>query len=179
MTNNKHTLKWISAVAGKKKIMILALLVIQAVLGITGVLYALILRKMIDAAVSADLNGFTYWVIVFVGTVALQLVVRAVGRFAEEYTRSSLENRYKEKLFADLLNKEYSDVSRIHSGEWLNRLTSDTVVVSDGMTQIDSRSYRNDSASFWCACSYFGSCSNVWLVYYPGRLAPFIAFLYV
>ena len=136
MTNNKHTLKWISAVAGKKKIMILALLVIQAVLGITGVLYALILRKMIDAAVSADLNGFTYWVIVFVGTVALQLVVRAVGRFAEEYTRSSLENRYKEKLFADLLNKEYSDVSRIHSGEWLNRLTSDTVVVSDGMTQI-------------------------------------------
>ncbi len=136
MTNNNHTLKWISAVAGKNKIMILALLIIQAVLGIAGVLYALILRKMIDAAVAADMNGFAHWIFVFVGIAVMQLIVRALGRFAEEYTCSSLENRYKEKLFASLLEKDYSDVSRIHSGEWLNRLTSDTVVVSDGMTQI-------------------------------------------
>ncbi len=136
MTKNTQTIKWISDVAGKNKIMILALIVIQAVLGIAGVLYALILKDMIDAAVAADMRAFVYWTFIFIGIVGIQLIVRALGRFVEEYTSSTLENCYKEELFTTILHKDYSDVSGVHSGEWLNRLTSDTVVVSGGMTQI-------------------------------------------
>ena len=35
-----------------------------------------------------------------------------------------------------LLRKDYATVSALHSGEWLNRLTSDTVVVAEGYVNI-------------------------------------------
>ena len=34
------------------------------------------------------------------------------------------------------MEKDYASVSMVHSGEWMNRLTSDTVVVANGLTEI-------------------------------------------
>ena len=134
--NNKSTIKWISAIAGRKKLFIFLLVILQSFLGICGVLYALILRSMIDAAINSHTNEFRYYTTLFIVFVVLQILVRAIERFAVEYTRSSLENTYKNKLFSTLLTKDFSDVTKIHSGEWINRLTNDTVVVADAMTHI-------------------------------------------
>ncbi len=134
--NNKPTIKWISAIAGRKKIFILILLLLQSFLGICGVLYALILRSMIDAAINSHMNEFRKYTILFIVLVLIQIAARAIGRFVEEYTRSSLENAYKNRLFSILLTKDFSAVSQTHSGEWVNRLTSDTVVVADAITHI-------------------------------------------
>lgn len=35
-----------------------------------------------------------------------------------------------------ILNRDYASVTAVHSGEWMNRLTSDTVVVADSVSQI-------------------------------------------
>ena len=59
-----------------------------------------------------------------------------VSRLLEEYTRASLENNFKVRLFESLLYQKYSLVASIHSGEWMNRLTSDTIVVANGLIQI-------------------------------------------
>ncbi|MGN9019980.1 hypothetical protein ACTNBM_13060 [Lachnospiraceae bacterium HCP1S3_C3] len=53
-----------------------------------------------------------------------------------ESVRSSMENTFKMNLFAALFNKEYSSVNSVHSEEWMNRMTSDTVICADGMTDI-------------------------------------------
>lgn len=34
------------------------------------------------------------------------------------------------------MGRSYREVTQIHSGEWMNRLTSDTVIVADGLAQI-------------------------------------------
>ena len=51
-------------------------------------------------------------------------------------SRSEIENILKSRLFEVLLKKEYSAVTAVHSGEWINRLTSDTKVTADGITEI-------------------------------------------
>ena len=68
--------------------------------------------------------------------VVFQLALRAVGRTVEEHTRATMENCFKGRLFSALLHKDYAAVTQIHSGEWINRLTSDVVIVADGLTQI-------------------------------------------
>lgn len=138
MNTNKNTsaLVWLGGVAGKKKLYVLVLLTVQAVLGISSVGYALLLRSIVNEAVAGNPTGFWKAIAAFIILLLCQIALRAVNRFFEEYARASLENCFKERLFSSLLVRDYASVTRTHSGEWMNRLTSDTVVVADGLTQI-------------------------------------------
>ena len=120
MKNNK-TIKWLYAVPKGKKIYILLLIIVQMLHGGSGVIYALLLRNIVDSAVDKDNNGFMMNVIFIVALVAAQLTMRAIIRFLNELSRSSLENIFKERLMNCLLNKNYAAVEAVHSGEWLNR----------------------------------------------------------
>lgn len=128
--------QYLNAVTGRGKVNIGILLMLQTLLGISSVFYALFLRDIINGAVAGEEQRFFTAVISFALLVCIQLGLRAMGRFCEEHTRSSLENRLKKRLFSTLLVKDFASVSRVHSGEWMNRLTSDTVVVANGLTEI-------------------------------------------
>ena len=134
MKNN--TLKWLSDVVGKHKINVLLLSLIQALLGGSGVVYALLLRNGIDSAAEKDRSGFVFALVSVVVLVLVQITLRAVVRWLEEHSRSAMENIFKSRLFETLLKKDYASVTGIHSGEWMNRLTSDTKVAADGMVDI-------------------------------------------
>lgn len=136
MKSNSKTLRWLYKVTGKNKIYILLLLIVQAVHGGSGVLYALLLRDIVDNAVDQNVDGFWHYVILTAVLVASQLLMRAAMRFLREYSHAGIENVLKRRLFDQLLRKDYASVSAVHSGEWLNRLTSDTVVVANGFVDI-------------------------------------------
>ena len=133
---NKSALHFINEVAGKSRLYILFLLLVQMVLGISSVFYALLLRGLIDGAVAHDSSKMLTYCILFAALVAGQIALRAVLRFLEEYTKATYENAFKSRLFAGLLTHNYGAVTATHSGEWMNRLTSDTVVVSEGLATI-------------------------------------------
>lgn len=136
MKKSQHTLAWLSQAVGKKKAYILYLAFLQAVLGICSVISALLFRNLIDRAVAGDRAGFAQAVVWLVLLIAGRLTLNAVGHFLYEWTRATLENQFKEGLFACLLRKSYASVTAVHSGEWMNRLTSDTAVVAGGIVEI-------------------------------------------
>ena len=133
---NRQILCWLGQVAGKKKIYIFMLAVLQMASSVVSVADALFLRNIIDAAVAKDSQRFYQGILLFVGLIAIEIILQFVSRLLEEYTRASLENNFKVRLFESLLYQKYSLVASIHSGEWMNRLTSDTVVVANGLIQI-------------------------------------------
>lgn len=128
--------RYLSSVAGKTKTGIAILVLLQALIGIFGVCFALLLRAVINAAVAGEHAEFNRNIVYLIALVCFQLVLQACNRSLEERARSTLENRLKSRLFSSLLYKEYGSVACVHSGEWLNRLTSDTVVTADSMVQI-------------------------------------------
>lgn len=134
--SSQRTWQYLSAVSGKGKVNIGILLVLQSLLGISSVFYALFLRDIINGAVAGEKRQFFLAVVWFALLVCAQLGLRALVRFLEEYSRSAMENRFKKRLFAALMEKDYATVSAVHSGEWMNRLTSDTVLVANGLTEI-------------------------------------------
>lgn len=134
MKNN--SVKWLFSVTGRKKWNILLLMIVQALNGASGVLYALLLRNIVDCAVDSDRNGFRFYVIMIILLVAAQITMRAVIRFLEEFSRSALENLFKQRLLGNILKKDFATISAVHSGEWLNRLTNDTVVVANNSVEI-------------------------------------------
>ncbi len=133
---NKSVLLWLWRVSGADKIKIALITKIQVLLGGSAVLSAWFLRGIIDSAVEKDMRGFWYYGILLIGLTLGQIILRAGLRHFSESCKSSLENRFKHKLFGALLGADYGSVNSVHSGEWMNRLTSDTKVVADGLTDI-------------------------------------------
>lgn len=136
MKKQETALRWLSRTAGKDKLYIGLLVLTQAILGGSGVLYAVLLRDLIDAAVAHSREGMWRSAVYLVLLVLSQLLLRALSRFLREFSASSLENRFKKRLFSCLLRKDYASVTAVHSGEWMNRLTSDTAVVSKAMVNL-------------------------------------------
>ena len=130
------TFRWLWTLPGKKKLYILALTLVQSLHGASGVLYALLLREIVDAAVGHDGAGFWRGMVLIVLLVIAQIALRAVVRWLTELSKSSFENLFKLRMTDTLLKSDYLRVSSIHSGEWLNRLTNDTVVVANGYVEI-------------------------------------------
>ena len=68
--------------------------------------------------------------------VIFKIAIRAVIRWLTELSEATFENAFKAHLTHQLLQRDYATVSAIHSGEWMNRLTNDTVVVAKGYVEI-------------------------------------------
>ena len=131
-----RTLHWLFTVPGKKKIYVLLLTLGQAVSGASGVLYALLLREIVNAATGGDRSGFFRNLLYIILLVAAQLVLRVILRYLGEISKSSIENTFKQRLVHTLLHRDYLRVNAVHSGEWMNRLTNDTVVCANAATTI-------------------------------------------
>lgn len=134
--NNNSILKWILCVTEKAKWLVGILVLLQAMLSITSVVFAFVLRRIINVAVAGAKRKFWIAIALLVGILLLQTLLSAINRFVNEYTETVIENGFKQRLFSALLNGRYDLVTAVHSGEWMNRLTSDTMVVAEGITQI-------------------------------------------
>ena len=133
---NRHVIKWLYAVPQKKKLYVLALMIVQTLHGASGVLYALLLRNLVDNATAQDRPGFWRYVLLTVLLVTAQIGVSALLRWLNERSGATLENIFKARLTGHILRKDFVRVNAVHSGEWMNRLTNDTVVVARSYVEI-------------------------------------------
>lgn len=136
MKKKQEVICFLVGTAGKIKIHIALMIVIQIAYGISSIYYALFLHDIVNAATDHKFDEFFFRIVCFGVLASVQLILRAIQRYLDEYTKSSLENCFKKRLFNKLLWKDYAFVMSRHSGEWMNRLTNDTVVVSNGMSEI-------------------------------------------
>lgn len=132
----RKTIRWLWEVPEKKKRYVFALTLIRAVTGGVGVLYALLLRNIVDSAVAHDPSSFWQNVMYLVALVLILLGMDAVVRWLYEQARTDIENLFKKRLADTILRKDYTAVSSVSSGEWMTRLTSDTSVVADGYVDL-------------------------------------------
>ncbi len=128
--------KWLYTVPGKKKWYIVALTLAQTLIGGSGVLYALFLRGVVDAATGNDRPGFWRYLVMIIVLSAAQIALYALVRWLTERSKSAIENTFKSRLTNTLLHKDYLRINAVHSGEWMNRLTNDTVFVANGYVDI-------------------------------------------
>ena len=136
MRGRDNTIKWLLSVSGTSKWYIFALILVQALHGASGVVYALFLRNIVDSAVNGQPAAFWRGILWIILLVAAQLLLRALIRGLTELSKSTIENAFKERLLDTLLHRDYLRVTAVHSGEWMNRLTNDTVVVANNSVEI-------------------------------------------
>ena len=128
--------RWLAGVFGRTVWLVAGLSVMQAAMAAIGVGYALMMRGAIDAAVARDESLFLREIAVFASAIVMQILLRAATVMAAEWTRSSMDNRLRLHVFADVLAEPVSGSQRYHSGDLMNRLTSDVSVVTGSVVSL-------------------------------------------
>ncbi len=133
----KSALRWIMANTKKENKKIVVLLVANALFSMLAIVFAFLIKEIIDSVTTnPNMQRFISFSIAIIGVVLLQFVFRIFTNCLAEHIQAKLEMRYKTALFKSILNKKQEKISAYHSGELMTRLTSDVVIVSDGVATI-------------------------------------------
>ena len=114
--------------------LLVLLVVLNALLSGVSVYFAVGVKNVIDSATYND-GKIIKAIVLLVGSVAAQIILRAVCGYIETKLKAKLEISYKTSMLTSMLKKDYSFLS-FHSGDLMTRLTNDAQVVSDTMTRI-------------------------------------------
>ncbi len=135
-TNNRKTLSWINKHSKRYYPYIIINCIFSTLVSVSFVFLALISKQIIDISAGVSEGDITSRCIILFGIIILQialnitnssLVVRAEGKF---------DMVLKDYLFGVVLKKRYSDISQYHSGDLINRLSSDISVVVNNVITI-------------------------------------------
>lgn len=133
---DRATLKWIFSVSGRALWWTALLLAVWILQSIVAIRYAHALGQVINCAQAGIREDFFRQLAGFIGLVILSLIQQALCRYLLEKSRITLEKKLKAHVFSQLLRRDYAQVSHTHTGEWMNRITSDCRVVAEAASVI-------------------------------------------
>ena len=134
---NRETLKWIYQRIRRYFPLVLLISLTTALSAVSGVLIALITKRVFDAATSEGGGSlFTAGALLF-AVIIFQVLLSAAQSLLNAYASGKLTVSIRDYLFKRVCEKRYSDISAYHSGDLLNRFTSDTdVIVSSAVSVV-------------------------------------------
>ncbi len=133
---DKSALLWIFKCSKPQIVNIILITVFYAIIAFNGVALALVSKNLIDSAVSKNIKAIFTFSSILVCLVVFQIIINIVCRVIIFNINAKLEISIKTNLYENILRKNYSDIKNYHSGELINRLTSDISVVTSTITMI-------------------------------------------
>lgn len=140
---NKTALRWIIKKSKPQLLSILFLVVLYVALALVGVYSAICSKYVVNAATGHDpqyvnnrMDGVLFYGIIFASIIVIEIIVSVLQRIFVFRISAKLEISYKTDLFQQIIQKEFADVTQFHSGELLNRLTSDISTITNAIVSI-------------------------------------------
>lgn len=113
------------------------LTVLSIIISLVQVYLATASKNVIDAATIKDSQIVLETAfIILIGFLVFNLILQIIGNYVNVHASSKLEIALKRRIFKVLIDKDYLSVSKIHSGELLNRINSDVSVIVNGIIAI-------------------------------------------
>lgn len=115
---------------------LLILIVLVTITAYTNVQFSLASRSLIDIATGQADGSLKKSAVILCALLIFQLVLQILYIRIHVSVSGKLTMRIRSELFYKMLSKDYSEVSKYHSGEILNRLVSDVSLLSEKSTEI-------------------------------------------
>ena len=132
----KHAMLWIYNKIKAHRLSLVLLTLCDGLLSVCVVAFAYLSKGFLDAAVEQGIKGALPEALLLGGVVIAQIVLRFVSGMLSEQTAGKINMSLKNGLFLSALRRNMRSSASAHSGETLNRLFSDTSVISEGIASI-------------------------------------------
>lgn len=128
------TLKWIIKTSKGSWLFVFLYAVLSAALAYFGILTAYGTKDVVNGAAGRDFELLKHGAIYLLVLVLLQITLKIFNSNMFERARAKIEIKIRTSVFESIIKKDYSEISKHHSGDLLNRLTSDVQTICDGIT---------------------------------------------
>lgn len=127
-------LKWIIKTSKGSWLFVFLYAVLSAALAYFGILTAYGTKDIVNGATGADFELLKHGAIYLLILVLIQITLKIFNSNMYERARAKIEIKIRTSVFESIMKKDYSEISKHHSGDMLNRLTSDVQTICDGVT---------------------------------------------
>lgn len=134
--NNTKTLKWVFKRCKSAIPLVTVISVLCAGVSLTAVYMTLLSKSVLDIATGNMQGGLRKYGIILVAVVLIQVLLSGTQSFLRTVASGRLTMTMRRHLFSAIANKKYSKITQYHSGDLLNRLTSDAEVIVSGIVSI-------------------------------------------
>lgn len=144
---NKQPLKWIIKNSKNEISWIIILSISNVLLALISTILALVSKMAIDSAwkasVATNSSDFAHYrqliilncILIFV-IITLRLALRIFSQSSSVKVQATLEMKMRSELFGSIMEKDYDTINKYHSGDLMNRMTSDMKIVTEGIVSI-------------------------------------------
>ncbi len=133
---NRKTLHWIYKNTRNYLPAVGLIAVLSAAVSVGYILLAYFSSYVIDIATGQKSGNITLYIGLLFGLILLQAVLYVLNSSLRVRVTGKIEMALKGQMFLSLTQKEYSGIAPLHSGDILNRFTSDVEVVVGGVVGI-------------------------------------------
>lgn len=132
-----ETLKWVYSICKSQTGKILIQVFVNVILAVLSIVYAGFSKNIINAAVQdKDLKKVLIFAGGFLALLLLQLTLNLISRSSVERCRARVEWILKQHMLKVYAKKDYSAITKYHTGELQNRMFNDVSVIADGFTTL-------------------------------------------
>lgn len=136
MKNKKRVFNWIWQNSRQSRFLILLMTILSITYSLLQLSFVTASKNVIDVATRVLPGSLKLACLRLVILLAVQLVLQIGVNFVNVHASSRLEISLKRRVFKTLMEKEYLSVAKFHSGELLNRISSDVSVIVSGIIGI-------------------------------------------
>lgn len=121
--------------AGQRK-SLLALSIGEMLLAFWGLMFTVVTKEVIDAAVAGSMGQLKLYAWMLAGVILLQLGTSLLLRYQNLRVTSLFRQQMRSMIVGKTLGKQYSELADVHSGELTGKLLTDTSTVTSAIVQI-------------------------------------------
>ena len=125
----KSAMRWIYEYSRSNLIWVLLLAVLSGGIAGSFIMLALMSRRFLDIATGAEQGNLNVQILFILGLILFQAVLNIICSYVRMRVTAKLEIQIRTGIFSTILRKKYHKIVYMHSGEMLNRMTSDIDIV--------------------------------------------------
>lgn len=131
--NEMSAFRWIFKYSKRRLWAVILIALNNTMSALTGIALAVFSQKVIDIATGRLKGSVSFYCVFILTAIGAQAVLNVLGSNLTVRTGCRMEIDIKQGMFGAILKKKASETSAFHSGDFLNRLTSDVEVIVSGL----------------------------------------------
>ncbi len=136
LKGSKNTLKWCCNAVKVQALPLIVISLLTCVLACAGSVIAMIVGRLVDSATNGRADMFVGFAVLLALVYVLDIALSAIIKYTTARCKALIDVSMRRNFFAMLMKKDYSHLSGYHSGELMNRITSDVSTVSDAAANL-------------------------------------------
>ena len=120
--------RWIYSICKSERLKVVVIIAANVVSAVLTIAFANFSKNLINAATEEhSMKRVIYFALCYFAVVAVQMFITLLGKSMSERCKGKLEWELKQHMLKVIMKKDYSSITKYHTGELQNRMFNDLV----------------------------------------------------